>query len=317
MSISSWLDDMPVLAEMPARQAAARLREVGENEVADALEQAAPSGQPSASQVFGIREMLGLSPVRDQAYMHTGYVLGYLPPSPTTNDSLPIYSASKINANLTLKKAPLKITLDRFYVARYPGGGKHRILLHFSTKNQVRGRAKGTEDVHFNATYEVQEGETASVQSSPIFIGLNIGNGGVSFTCFTINVNNEQDRQLLDILNSGVFKAGLKLTSTLQPALAPLSEIATGLVKMMCSRHNNQPVQKFEVGLDFSTIPVRAHLAEGSYIVTQLPADLQRTWNWSDWEYRVDSGLIIKKTDAQLRIPYNYLIFSVSRYQEA
>jgi len=309
----SLLDqDFPSLTTMPPQLVAAKLRAVGENDTAEALEEAAAMSQPEVSQSFGIRELFGLAP---KPWQHNGNAIGYLPPVPASSDSIPIISARRIEADATLKEAALKITLDRFYVAKYPGGGKHRILLHFATQIQVRGSV-ATEVLHFNTTCDVLDGETAAIQGYPIFIGLNVGNEGLILEYTTINVKNEQDQQILDILNSDVFRAGITLVSTFQPVLAPFSAIAVGLAKMLYNRYNNINVGPFKIGLDFSTIPLREHLAEGSYIVTQLPEDLQRTWNWSDWAYRIDSGLIIKKADSEQRIPYNYLIFSITRHQE-
>jgi hypothetical protein len=209
----------------------------------------------------------------------------------------------------------LKITLDRFYVAQYPGRGKHRILLHFATQTQAQ-RPTGTETLRFNTTCDVLDGQIAAIESYPIFAGFTVGNEGLTFEYTTINVKNEQDQDILDLLNSDVFRAGVKLVAAFQPVLAPFSAMAVALAKMFYTRNNNTPVGPFKMGLDFSTIPLHNHLAEGSYIVTQLPEDLQRTWNWSDWAFRIDSGLIVKKADSEQRIPYNYLIFSITRNRE-
>ena len=308
----SLLDkDFPSLAAMPAQLAAAKLRAVGENDVADALERAAATGQPETAQSFGVRELFGQF---NKPWQQSGTTIGYLSSVPdASSDSIPIISARRIAADATLKEAALKITLDGFYVAQYPGRGKHRILMHFAMQMQVCGRA---EALHFNTTCDVLDGETAPIQGLPIFVGFKVGNEGLTLEYTTINVKNEQDQKILDILNEDVFKIGIQLVSTLQPVLAPFSALAVGLAKVLCNRNNNINIGPFRIGFDFSTIPLRDHLAEGSYIVTQLPEELQRTWDWIDWAYRMDSGLILKKADPQQRIPYNYLIFSITRYHE-
>ncbi len=38
MNTTSWFDDVPVIGKLPPEQAIEKLREVGENEVADMLE---------------------------------------------------------------------------------------------------------------------------------------------------------------------------------------------------------------------------------------------------------------------------------------
>ena len=37
--------------------------------------------------------------------------------------------------------------------------------------------------------------------------------------------------------------------------------------------------------------------------IVHLPEELQRTWNWNDWAYNIDSSLIVKKADPQQHIP--------------
>ena len=48
-----------------------------------------------------------------------------------------------------------------------------------------------------------------------------------------------------------MFKAGLKLAATAQPAIRPLSQMALGLTKGIAARHRNVSVQDFYMGLDF------------------------------------------------------------------
>jgi hypothetical protein len=69
----------------------------------------------------------------------------------------------------------------------------------------------------------VREGQQAPIIGYPIFIGLNVGSEGVAFKCFTVNVKNDDDEALLSFLESDAFKARLKLVSTMQQAIAPLS----------------------------------------------------------------------------------------------
>jgi len=41
---------------------------------------------------------------------------------------------------------------------------------------------------------------------------------------------------------------------------------------------------------------------------------LQTVWDWSEWIYNPASGQVVSKQDHTQLIPYNYIIFSVSRY---
>jgi len=137
------------------------------------------------------------------------------------------------------------------------------------------GEDEAAEHLHFNATHRIREGERATI---------------------------------LGFLESDVFRGGLKLATTVQPAI--------GLTRAIASRNRNVPVQDFFMGLDFSTIATRARLAEGSYIAVQIPEKLQTVWDWSEWAYNPNNGQIVNKADATQLIPYNYIVFGVSRYEE-
>jgi hypothetical protein len=311
MTTPTWFDDLPVIGRLPPEAAAAKLREVGDSEAADALE--SPSGAEKGGATY--RGLERLWPFQDKPWQHTAHAFGYLAPIQPGSGPQPIqYAGNPTPApKASLKDARIKITLDGLRVAAYPGGGTHRVLFDFYAQNQVPGNV---EHLHFNATYRIREGERAAILGYPIFVGLNVGGEGVAFKCFTVNVQNDQDERFLGFLESDVFRGGLKLATTLQPAIGPLSEIAAGLTRAIAARNRNVPVQDFYLGLDFSTIATRARLAEGSYIAVQIPEKLQTVWDWSEWVYNPNNGQIVNQADAAQLIPYNYIVFSVSRYEE-
>lgn len=308
MSTSTWFDNLPVVGALPPEEAATILREVGEGEVAEAL--AGTSEMPAYTFDLANRKHWWSFP--DKLWLHTAHVFGYLAPASPGSAPLPIHPIDAIYADGTLKNARLKITLDRLRVADYPGGGMHRVLLHFFAQNQVPEK---TEDLHFSATYRIREGEHAAIRGNPIFVGLHVGIEGMNFKCRTINVKNDQDEAFLDFLESDVFTSGLKLATTVQPAIAPLSALTLGLAKTIAKRHRNISVQDFDLGLDFSSLPMRMRLAEGAYLAMQVPESLQLVWDWDEWIYHPSSGQVVKRTDHHQAIPYNYLVFSVSRYE--
>ena len=302
-----WFDD-PVLGKLPPDEAAVKLREVGEDEAADLLEE---SGNVRSFDVKGIGGR-NWWPFQDKPWQHTSHAFGYLAPAAPGSDPLPIRAIGNIPADPDLKHARIKITLSRLRAASYPGGGMHRVLLHFSAQNQVPGKS---EHVHFDTTYRVWEGDHAGVQGYPIFVGLCLGGEGLSFKCRTINVSNDQDEAFLDFLEADVFKAGLQLATTAQPVIAPFSEMALGLAKALAKRHRNVSVQDFDLGLDFGANPMGGRLAEGAYLAVQVPESLQPIWNWDEWVYHPTLGQVVKRSDQQQPIPYNYLVFSISRYE--
>lgn len=308
MDPSNWFEDIPVLGKLSPREAAAKLREVGDTEPAAELEESRPE-----STMFGggTRDVWPL--FRPRPYQHTAHAYGYLAPAPPGSGLLPIQHAGNIEPDPTLKNARIKITLDRLRVADYPGSGLHRVLFDFYAQNEVQG---ATEHLHFNLTCRVREGEQAAVIGYPIFVGLNVGGNGVAFKCFTVNVRNDSDEAFLGALESDVFKEGLKLVAVAQPAIGPLAQMALGVTKAVAARNRNVPVQDFFMGLDFSDIATRARLRAGSYLAVQVPESLTVVWNWNDWAYDPATGHVVNQADPLQLIPYNYVVFGVSRYEE-
>src|SRR5262249_7758123 len=148
------------------------------------------------------------------------------------------------------------------------------------------------------------------------FVGLNVGTQGVAFKCFTVNVQNDDDEKFLGLMESDVFRSGLKLATTLQPALGPLSQIALGLAKTFATMHRNVPVQDFYLGLDFTDVSTRARLAPGSYLAVQIPEAIVTVWSWDEWVFQPANGLVVNKNDPTKLIPFNYVILGVSLYVE-
>lgn len=305
MPASTWFEDVPVLGKMPPKQAAEKLRELGDTQASAALE-AAQSDQAAARE-FGL--LKDLWPFQDKPWQHTAHAFGFL--APDSSGVISIKHPGALPPRNDMKNTRVKITLNGLRVAAYPGGGTHRILFDFHARNQV---ASLSEDLHFNATYRVKDGERAAIIGIPIFVGLSVGAEGVAFKCFTVNVKNDQDEAFLSFLESDAFRSGLKLVNTLQPAIAPLSQMAFALTKSIASHNRNVPVQDFYMGLDFGNDVTGARLAEGAYLAVQIPEMLHTVWDWSDWGFNSNNGQIVSKTDPTQLIPYNYIIFGVSRY---
>jgi hypothetical protein len=299
--------DLPVLGALPPDEAVAKLREVGEDMAAARIEERTRDRPPESFR-GGLADWW---PFRDRAWQHTAHAFGFLATGGVVDGLLPIQSIGTMQADPALRGGRVKIALNQLRVADYPGGGAHRVLFDFYARNQVRG---GAEDVHFNATYRVREGERAAIAGYPIFIGLHVGSEGVAFHCHTVNVKNDADEAFLDMLERDVFKAGLKLVNTAQPAIAPLTNMALGLTKAVAQRNRNVSVQDFYLGLDFFGTRMGARLAQGDYIAVQLPESLRRVWRWDDWGFDPSSGLIVDRADDGKLIPYNYIVFGVSRY---
>lgn len=303
MTTDAMYDDLPVLGRMRAEEASAKLRELGDQETADMISQAS-TGQLES---FSFLDFGG----RERGYQHTAHTFGYIPIQ-TGAGSLDIQAIGDVVPDDSLRNSRVRITLDGLRAADYPGTGSHRVLFDFYAQNQV---ADQVEHLHFNSTLRVRSGESAAVVGYPVFIGLNVPADGISLKCLTVNVKNDEDEKLLAGLESDVFKYGLKLATSLQPAIAPLTGLATALTKSFATRNRNVPVQDFYLGLDFSKVATRARLREGSYVAVQIPEKFSVLWDWSEWIYQPSSGRVVNRDEPDKLIPYNYITLGVSRYE--
>ena len=153
------------------------------------------------------------------------------------------------------------------------------------------------------------------MRGCPIFVGLGVGAAGVALEFYTVNVKNDADEAFLDVLEGDAFKQGLEVATTAQPAMAPLAGLALALTKSVAKRNRNVSVQDCYLGLDFAGTAMGARLAEGDYIAVQIPESLGLVWDWAEWVYAPASGLIVSRSEPATLIPYNYVVFGVSRYE--
>lgn len=287
------------LGEQSVLEAIVYLKNINDAAVADALLKAADGNLlKPVSELRGDKLPIWKSTTHSFGFVnHTG-------------TGATISDATKITADAGLKNSAIKLTLDLLYVEDYPGSGRHRVLIAFSGKNQINDDTR--EQVNYAVTKTVQEGQFAGTKSVPMVVGLRVGKEGVEFKCSTTNVKNENDEKMMEIMDSEVASDGLKLLSTVNPVIPIVSNLVSGIGKMFLTRNENKLIQDFNFGLDFGTNATKAKLAEGSYIVAQTGED---TFKWSDWKISDTNGNIVSKTNPDLRLPYNYLVFSISKVQ--
>jgi len=249
---------------------------------------------------------------KPKAYEYTNHAFGFIPADAAGGQQLvDIKEAGNIAPDASLKGRNIKITLDRLRVFEYPGGGVHQVLFDFFGRHQTPG---SEEDIHFSQTYRALEGQGAGITGYPVFVGLKVGAEGVKFRVRTINVKNEDDEKLLAFMNSDPFKNGLQLINATNPMSSVVTKFATGIVDGIAKKDRNIPVQEFDMGLDFNAgIRTRAKLSEGSYIVVQEP---EIAWDWTKWAYSPATGQVVSRTDPTKTIPYNYIVFSLSKIEE-
>lgn len=270
------------------------LREIGDDEAADAL---APPG--------GTGQMLGFS-WGNEVWGYTGMLIGFIPAEGSGQRTL-IQNAYTVAADPALQGSRTKITLERFWVERYPGRGTHKILCEFTGKNQAQGEQ---EELKLAVKTEVKDRSSAGIGGTPIFLGVTVGNNGIQFEGTMINVSSKKDTELLAALSSGPFREGLGLLTTAQPALKPFVGLTTSVVNAVLKRSENKEVYHFKLGLDFETSQTSVALRYGSFVVVQGD---DHHWDWSTLSWNVDAQQIVHRETGE-PINHNYLVFRVSPF---
>jgi hypothetical protein len=307
-------DDFRVIGQMSGSEILRKLAEIGDSDDArDIAFAAIKRTKPSAkiTDVLTVQdEQLNTLVALDKGvkpYLNATRSFGYLATSDAASTALvDVKAAGNISADTTLRAKAIKITLDRLRIFDYPGKGIHNVLFDFSGRHQAETTAE--EDLHFNQTYRAPEGEGASINGVPIFVGLKVGNEGVFFSCKTVNVSNEDDEKLLSFLDGDIFKKGLQLINGINPVVPIVTGFADGIFRQIAARNKNIPVQNIDLGLDFSTNPTRAKLREGSYIAVQAPDGFDIT----TCQFNPSTGDFVEKATGK-PIPLNYVVFSISK----
>lgn len=293
-----------------------RLASLGDFEALGEIKEKASKGRRKSGQLsvmtddefdtaFALNKLAGTT----KPYLHTYHAIGYVATVPGATGNLNIVSAGTIAPDISLRGKNIRITLTKLRVFDYPGGGRHNVLFDFSAQHQA-SLTTPPETLHFNQTYKVNENDEAGVINRPIFSGLRVGNDGVFFSAFTVNVSNDDDERMLGFLDGDVFKKGLELANSINPLVPIVSGFAQGIGKAMLSKNKDVAVQKFELGLDFDlNSPVGAKLRQGSYIAVQAP----QSWNWTEWQYDVSRGMFVSKQNPTQPVPFNYVVFNVSK----
>jgi hypothetical protein len=304
-------DEFVMLGDQPLQEIARKLREIGDEEAAQAYEARLARAPALEEGLFSPR-----------SWLNTQHQYGFIPPfEPGSARFHKIVSASDMLPDISLQGQRINVRLDYLRIYEYPkplihfGANKHTILFTFEARNQVAG---SSEPVAFNQTCEARSGQDVADLGNPIFIGLTVGANGVGFSCETVNVGNSDDETFVTAITSQATATGISLLTTAQPALTPFIGLAKELGLSLAKRSRNVRVQKFRLGLDFDIGALGARLAIGSYVVVQVPR--ANEISWSDWSYDAASGTIVRTNlaageDASV-LSYNAVVFRVSKYQE-
>jgi len=230
---------------------------------------------------------------------------------PSTKQLVP---SSNISPQKNLIGQTLNVTLDKFYIHRYPGSPKHIIQINFSVGhlvNVANATSDSTlvkEDILFGYIVEAVDGQAAPPVGAALFRKLKIQDE-LQMTVITINLADRLEKRISEVLEGEVMKGGLDLLSTANPAFSMVRELVEGTTKMFLERHRNIVVHKVPIGLLINAKEADPKLREGSYALMQAASDWfnLEDFCWNTERYRIEH----KKSKEQL--PCNHIVFSISK----
>ena len=269
------------------------LKEIGDEAAAGELREAGARGQ-------SIARLMG------KAYTHTAHVVGYIPEGSSSGAAVSILPAFEAEPDHSLVGTQIKVTLDAFQVAEYPGLGQHTVLFDFQGRDQAGAETQDLQFASVRLPSTIAIGPRVS--GVPIFTGLTVPRDGLSFKARTILIANKGDQTIIDVLQSSAFKDGLKLMGQIQPALPQLVSLAGGIAQNLLKRPKNEQVQLFDLGLDFGSGQTSARLRRGSYVVVQVPGSSM--WRWDSWKFDPHTMSIVDSDGRQAQ--YNTIVFGVT-----
>ncbi|PZU07392.1 MAG: hypothetical protein DI606_16650 [Sphingobium sp.] len=273
-------------------------------EIADYLEYLGDTEEARTFREAAVRGQ-GMGDWLAPPWKQTSHVFGFIDEGSANDDLIAIKPAFHVDADHSLIGQQIKVTLDAFQVHSYPGLGTHKILFDFQGRDQAGSEAQ---DLQFATVLYATDKARAGMSGVPIFTGLTVPQDGLSFKVRTGLIGNSGDQIILDTLQSSVFKDGLKLMGTIQPALPQLVALAGGITQNLLKRDWNKQVQSFNLGLDFSNSRTSARLRRGSYVVVQVPGESM--WRWNDWAFDPHTMSVVN-VNREIT-PHNTIVFAIS-----
>ncbi|MBY5716394.1 hypothetical protein HFO33_07280 [Rhizobium leguminosarum] len=307
------MEEIVEIGRMKTEDAVEKLRAIGDQTAADALEahadkhpatQVITAGRPKADFDSGLRDLIFGMP----SWRAATHLIGYVP-ADASGDHHAIIGAETIDPEDSLKGQAITVRLLRLGIFDYPGGkGQHDVLAEFGVRD---AKSPTAERVHFSqAYYATQPGY--AVNGFPVFKDVQIDNDGLSMTCRMVNVCNKADLGLLATLSSPIFQQGLDLAGAFQPAMKPLTELALGLTTAFAKRNENALVQNVQFQLAFTATPFAPRLRQGTYVFVQIPEDQVGLFDWSEWAYFPNLNAVAQKADAKKPLMNNHFVLGIS-----
>lgn len=271
---------------------ASYLDEIGDADGAAALRSPGVAGQ-------GLT-MPGLT----SAWQRTGVKVGFVRTG-ISERQVAVMPASTMNPDRSLIGRKIKLSLDMFYIERYPGFGVHSVVCEFAGKNQSQG---ASEEVRFALSTRASDRSGSAIRGAPIFVGLTVGEDGLAFDGKTVNVGNSGDDWLINALGSESFRNGLSLVETVQPVLKPFAKLAADAVNAAARRNKNRQIAAFSIGLDFSKNATSSKLCLGSYVIVQGD-DTEWAWDGVTLDTETNRLVVLATNEPLAR---NYMVIGVS-----
>jgi hypothetical protein len=305
MALKQKFSDLSPLEAIPL------LKELGDEETATALSSLIVQHPELINS--SLDELPESEKLDNATWRGTEHTYGYIQNVDNNSDLLEIIFATTLQPDNSLRGQNINIKLGSVYTMNYPGWGRHNLLMHFKCKH-AKENSNETVLIEFEQKFKSKEGEGAGNIGDFIFLGIRVPSNGLQFEIQTVNISNDGDEEALKVLESDTIKNGLDLVNASFATLAPFTKMAQGVLGLLLTRNQNKIVQQFTIGFDFDSNAVDiAKLRLGTYVVAQAK---KNDMPWNEWAYQRSTGLVVKKSDHSIRLPFNHITFNVLKHSD-
>lgn len=255
-------------------------------------------------------EVVLMSPWDEYKHLYeaTEAVIAYI------DDDHQLQHASAIRPQGDMINQFIDVTLDRFYVHRYPGSKKHKIQLNFSLEHLVNlapstdDSPLAKQDILYGYIVDAVDGQATPPTGAAIFRRLRIGTE-LRMTVATIHLADRTAEQIGEALESDVMKKGLILLATANPAFPMVSQMIGGATRLFLSSRRNKPVHEIPLGLLVNAATADPKLREGTYVLIQGKSDWVQLekYYWNERRGRVEH-----RTRGE-ELAFNHMVFSIKK----
>jgi hypothetical protein len=243
--------------------------------------------------------------VRERLSVKGTQKVGYVQPVFDAAASTPILEPEHISPVARISSGPVDISLIGLQVVESAVMGSRRILISLSAIHDSVKRLDVLTLVDLPA-----EQPSPDFRRHLIFSGILAGAKTLFLEGTSIVVTDPEDYKFLEFLTVEPFQAGTHYSGKNESNVQAMSILVRSLAQLIAQR--NRLAQSLHLSFVNEPTVETDQLAEGYFIVVQIPPDGTETLTWSDWLFDPVSGAIVNRQRGH-SLPYSYVAVEIRK----